>query len=406
MTLKELKRVAVLGRMVKGEVGGREAAEVLGVSRRTVQRLRARLERGGPQALAHGNRGRPSPRRRPAELVRRVVELFRKRYSKCNDVHLTEKLREVEGVAVSRSWVRRVLRSAGLGPKRRRRPPQHRIRRERRPLEGWMLQLDASPHDWLGQGTKWSLHGAIDDATDRVVGLYFRPTEDAVGYFTVLGQVAHRYGLPLSVYVDAFFTHKDRPDSLSAQLRGERELTQLERALNELGIELIRAYSAQAKGRIERLWGTLQDRLVVELKLARIRTLDQANAFLQGFLEDFNRRFARTAPQAGSAYRTVPRGLRVERVLAFAYEGTVSVDNVVTLGERSVAIAPTPYRRSWARAPVRIHELCDGSLHILHARTGLLLAIDAPPAKPVPVRARSRRRAAPAARLLTPRIRA
>ena len=280
LTQTEQRRVHVLARVQHGILGAKEAAALLGFSLRHLRRLLARWRQQGLAALAHGNRGRPSPRRVSDTIRTRVLTLARTRYAGANDHHLTELLREREGLRLSRQTVQRLLRAAGIGSPRTRRPPRHRRRRERIPQAGLLIQMDGSQHPWLeDRGPRLVLLAAIDDATGRVLAAVFRREEDAQGYFLLLRQLIRRYGLPCAAYTDRHgIFHRDprTPMSVAEQLADRPESTQVGRALQELGIRWIPARSPQAKGRIERLFGTFQDRLVVELRLAHASTLAQA----------------------------------------------------------------------------------------------------------------------------------
>ncbi len=272
MTSREQQRAQVLTRLLVGDVTAGEAALLLGLSERQVFRLRAGYERDGPAALVHGNRGRVSPRRLDPALAERILVLARTTYDGANDCHLAELLAEHEGIAIGRASLRRLLRAAGQASPRRRRAPRHRSRRDRMPQAGMLLQVDGSRHDWLeGRGPRLTLVGAIDDATGRLTGAVFREQEDTAGYLIVLRDTVRRHGIPLAVYRDRhtlFETPRGSLMTLEEQLADTRTPTQLGRAFEELGITSIAARSPQAKGRIERAWGTLQDRLVTELRLA------------------------------------------------------------------------------------------------------------------------------------------
>jgi hypothetical protein len=234
------------------------------------------------------------------------VDLARGRYEGFNHHHLTELLAEQEGLVVSRSSVWRILTAAGLKSSRHRRPAKHRCRRERYSQEGMLLQIDGSQHDWLeGRGPYLTLVAAIDDATGTVAGAVFRDQEDAQGYFLMLREVISANGVPLALYSDRHSIFQRSPkerETLEEQLAGERQPTQFGRSLKELGIQAVFALSPQAKGRIERLFGTLQDRLVSELRLAGAATMEMANQTLQDFLPRFNVRFGVPASCPG-AYR-------------------------------------------------------------------------------------------------------
>jgi transposase len=271
LTTLEQRRLSVLVDVEAGRLGPAGAAELLGISVRQLRRVRAAYRERGVQALIHGNRGRPPANTLAGALAPRVVELATTTYAGFNQHHFTEMLAEHEGLTLSRSTVRRILTEAGVPAPHRRRPPRHRQRRDRYPREGMLLQVDGSRHDWLeGRGPYLSLVGAIDDATGLVPSACFREQEDAQGYFTVMRQVVQRHGIPYALYSDQhsiFMVGKGNP-TLEEQLTGSRRPTQFGRLLDELGVRLILARSPQAKGRVERLWGTFQDRLTSELRLA------------------------------------------------------------------------------------------------------------------------------------------
>ncbi len=368
LTQKEQHRVHVLARVQHGVLRAKEAALLLGLSLRHLRRLLARLRHQGLPALAHGNRGRPSPRRLPAAIRARVLTLARTIYAGVNDHHLTELLREREGLRLSRQTLQRLLRSSGIGSPRTRRPPRHRRRRERMPQAGLLVQMDGSHHPWLeDRGPRLVLHGAIDDATGQVLGGVFRHEEDAQGYFLLLRQLIRRYGLPSAAYTDRHgIFHRDprTPLSLAEQLQGKPESTQVGRALQELGIRWIPARSPQAKGRIERLFGTFQDRLVVELRLAQARTLAQAQRVLDRFLPRYNARFAQAPAHPEPAWRPAPAHADLDRICCFKYQRTVQHDNTVQLEGRHLQLRPGPGGRSYAGMRVTVHAHLDGTLAV------------------------------------------
>ena len=252
----------------------------------------------------------------------------------------------MEGLPLSRSTVRRLRRGLGLPATRRRRGRQGRMRRTPEAQMGALVQLDASLFPWLGdRGPQLTLHGAIDDATGTGLALYFRPHEDLHGYATLLRMLCTTYGLPLALYGDQLgvFVRNDAHWTLEEELRGTQDPTHFGRILQELGIGYIAAHSPQAKGRIERFWQTLQDRLVSELRLRGISTLEAANAFLPAFLADLNPRFARAPADAAAAWRPAPRDLAA--VLSCRYTRTVARDNTVRLGPAGCSCPgarPTP----------------------------------------------------------------
>lgn len=363
---KEQKKLMVISKVERGEVGGREAAAILGISLRHLRRLIAGYRRDGVRALAHGNRGRTPANALDDGLRRRVIELAGSTYAGCNTQHFTELISERDGLRLSRSTVRRILIKNGISGPRKRKPPRHRRRRERYPQEGMLVQIDGSRHDWLeGRGSWMSLIGAIDDATGEVLYALFRGQEDAIGYFQLLHHIVTSHGIPLALYHDghAVFERSEyEPESLEEQLEGKKSFTQFGRLMAELNITSIRSRSPQARGRIERLWGTFQDRLVSELRLAGVRTLEEANEVLWRYLPGHNHKFAVPAAQPDSAFRK-PEG-NLEDIFCFKYHRTVGLDNVVRFGHHRLQVMPTNGRYSYARAKVEIHQAFDDSVSI------------------------------------------
>ena len=368
MNGKEQRRAMILTGVIEGRVSACQAAELMSLSERQERRLRHAFVRDGPSALVHGNRGRKPGHTLDSELRERVTALAQGGYSGCNDQHFTELLAEREGITLSHSSVRRIRRGAGLRSPQRRRAPRHRSRRERMPQAGMLLQADGSRHQWLGPDGPWlTLIGAIDDATGEVPYAIFREQEDAQGYLLVLREVVRKRGVPLAFYTDRhkiFQPGSKQPLTLEEELAGKPLPTQVRRVLDDLDITWIGARSPQAKGRVERLWRTLQDRLYQELRLANITTLEAANAALPALLARHNVRFRQPPAQPGSAYRRFPAGKRPNDVFCFRYWRTVSMDNVVTLDGRSIPIPPGHRHRSYARAKVEVREHLDGSASV------------------------------------------
>ena len=372
LSQKELQRVAVISHCVKGDLVCARAAELLDLSPRQVQRLKARYRQGGEAAMAHASRGRPSPRRLPQPLRQRVLHLARTRYLGFNDHHLAEKLQEVEGFSLSRETLRRLLRQAGIGSPRKRRAPAHRQRRLRSSGEGELVQLDGSPHDWLeGRGPRLTALGMQDDATGKILAAQFFPAETAAGYFRLLQRLLRRFGVPTAFYGDrsGIFVHHDDHWTVEEELTGQRQPTQFGRALQQLGITFIAAQSPQAKGRIEPLWSVLQDRLCSELRLAHASDLDSANRVLRSFLTDYNRRFARTPRDTATAWRLAPHDL--DRICSFRHERIVSNDNVVQWEGRRLQIPPQARRFSFAGAKVQLYQTLDGRVSLYYGETRL-----------------------------------
>ena len=236
-------------------------------------------------------------------------------YEGANHTHLAELLSEREGIDMGRTTLRRILVNAGLDSPRRRRPPRHRVRRQRMPRAGMMIQLDGSHHRWLGEGgPQFALLFAVDDATGSVVNALFCEQEDSLSYFRLLEGLIQRRGVPLALYTDRHPVFKHR-----SEYQPSGTSTQFGRAMEELGIQLIFALSPQAKGRVERTAGTFPDRLITELRLAGATTMEQAKAVLKQFLPRFNRRFQVPAQCPQSAFRPLEPGLRLEHVLCFKH---------------------------------------------------------------------------------------
>ena len=373
LSQKELQRVAVLSRCVKGEMACASAAELLSLSVRHIKRLKKRWREGGEAALAHANRGRPSHRRLPDEKRKNILRLARTKYLGFNDHHLSEKLNEVEGLRLSREALRRLLRGAGIGSPRKRRVPAHRQRRLRVAREGELVQLDGSPHDWLeGRGPRLTVLGMQDDATGKILAAQFFLAETSEGYFHLLQSLLCRFGVPTAFYGDrsGIFVRHDDHWTVEEELAGKQEPTQFGRALEQLSITFIAAQSPQAKGRVERLWGVLQDRLCSELRLAGACDLDSANRVLRRFLADYNRRFARTPREAAKAWRPAPADLT--RVCAFRHDRVVSNDNVVQWEGRRLQIPPQHRRFSFAGATVQLYQALDGRVSLFYGDTRLV----------------------------------
>ena len=394
---KEQRRLMVLNGVEVGKVTAREAAEVLGLSLRHVRRILAAYRKEGAAALAHGNRGKKPHNALDDGFKRRVLELAQSTYSGCNTQHFTELMAERDGIAISRSSVRLILLQAGIRSPRRRRPPKHRSRRERYPQRGMLLQTDGSDHDWLeGRGPRLTLVGAIDDADGGVPYALFRDEEDAQGYTILLRQIVAEHGIPQALYHDRhgiFERPSKEPGTIEEQLEGKRKPTQFGRIMEELGITSIPARSPQAKGRIERLWETFQDRLVSELRIAGASNKEEANKVLWNFLPRHNQRFAIPPAEPGSVYRKPPEDFNPDEVFCFKYERTVGRDNVVRFGEHRLQIMPTNGRLSYAKAKVEVHERMDGSLAVYYK--GQCLATKPAPAEAPVLRARNMKRVAP-----------
>ena len=370
VTQKDEKRKSVLRDLDAHRMTAVQVAQSLGITERQVWRLLAAFHQEGANAVIHGNRGRTPQQTVSTETRERILELAQTKYVGFNQTHFTEKLQTVEKIMVSRPTVWRILHDAGIRSPQRHRRPKHRSRRERRPRAGMLLQIDGSDHDWLeGRGPRLVLLGAIDDATGEVVAALFRREEDAHGYMLVLQGIVLQRGLPLALYADGHSIFVRPPldkETIDEQLAGQREPTQFGRILNDLGIEMITALSPQAKGRIERLWGTFQDRLVSELRLAGICTLEDANQFLESYLPSYNASFALAPAETESAYRPLPAKLDLNVIFSFQYGRIVANDNTVRVGASQMQIPANSERSSYAKTKILFCMGIDGSTFILH----------------------------------------
>jgi transposase len=382
-----------MGLVEAGKITLKEGAEKIGMSYRQTKRIRKKVQAKGARGLIHGNTGKPSNHRMKEGIKAKVLELSREVYGEFNDQHFTEKLAEEEGIEVSRETVRMIRRGAGIGPKRKRRGKKHRKRRERRAQEGGMVLWDGSPHPWFGQNhPPCCLMAALDDATGGILAARFFPFEGTEGYLWLLRQMVTQYGIPISIYQDRHGSLKRNDDhwTLEEELAGRQEPTQVGQALRSLGIQPIFALSPQAKGRIERLFGTLQDRLGAELGLAKVTTLAQANDFLPPFIRRFNHRFSIAPCQAEKAWRSVPKTLDVDRAISFHYPTKVGLDNTVRLGDLRLDIPPGPLGRSYAKARVEVRQLLNGSWKVYYQDR--LIAKHPSTALQEPIRALRRKR--------------
>jgi transposase len=338
-----------------------QAAEVIGISDRQMRRWRRRWEKFGYDGLLDRRRGRPSLRRVPLELAERVLALYGEKYFDFNVRHFHEKLREHHGIALSYTWVKLALQGAGLVRKQGRRGV-HRRRRPRRPLPGMLLHLDGSSHRWLGEGRRYDLLVVLDDASSEIYYAQLVEEESTRTVLAALREVVEKKGVFCALYSDRASHFFETPKA-GAKIDPHR-LTQVGRALHELGIRMIPAYSPQARGRSERNFGTWQGRLPQELRLRGITTVEEANRFLrQEYIAEFNRRFAVTAAQAGSAFLRL-QGQDLERIFALQHERVVNRDNTVEIFHRVLQIERTPWRNTLAGCSVIVYEHLDGTLSV------------------------------------------
>lgn len=360
MSQKQVQRIKVIENIVEGRLTVGRGAERLEMSRRHVQRLQQQYDPEDLSWVYHGNRGRSPANAIPGPVRQAVVELASGTYAGFNHHHLHEKLGQEEGLQLSRSSLRRILRQAGIASPQKRRPPKYRARRERRDQEGEMLQTDASRHDWLeGRGPRLRLLGFIDDATGKVPVARFQVEhEDTAGYLRISRRLVEQTGIPLSIYRDQHGTFQRNDDhwSLEEQLAGRQDLTQLGRCWEELGITSIPALSPQAKGRVER------------------------------FLPEYNQRFAKPAHRLGLAYRKLDRRLDLDYIFSLRYTRTVGNDHVITaIPGVLIQLPPLASGRGYAGKKVELCHQPNGDFHVYLDRR--LLHVEPAPPHAGPVRA-------------------
>ena len=373
MSERQWRILSILERLGRGEVTVGEVAASLGRSTRQVQRMRKQFADKGAAGLVHGNAGR-SPKHRTSQGVREQVLMLRQgKYNGFNDQHFTEKLLEFEGLKLSRETVRRILRSAGVGSPRKRRAPKHRRRRERKAQAGQMILWDGSDHDWLeGRGPRLCLMGAIDDATGEVLpGVHFTEQESTVGYLRVLREILREKGIPHTVYGDrhSSLRRNDKHWTLEEELAGRQEPTQVGRVLANLGVEVIYALSAPAKGRVERLWGVLQDRLISELRLAGASTRGQANKVLSEYRHAHNQRFTVSPKDTQPAWRKAPSDhTQLLDLCALHYVRKVHKNHTVRIHGRVIDIPkrPNSLHATYAGKGVVVKHLLSGDFRVFY----------------------------------------
>lgn len=362
--VRQMRFEGLLERHERGELSQEEAAEMLGISERTFRRWRDRLRDEGPEGLRDRRIGKPSSRRAAAEEILRMLGLYEERYAGFTVKHFHEQLRKRHDYKLCYTVTRLALQGAGLvrpAPKR----SAHRKKRPRRPLVGMMLHQDASRFAWLpGDRRQYDLVMTLDDATSAIYSLFLVAEEGTGSSFCGLAEVIERHGLFCELYTDRGSHYFHTPKAGAPVSRTVR--TQVGRALAQLGIRHIAAYSPEARGRCERAFRTLQDRLPKELALAGVTTLAAANRFIaEHYLAQHNARFAVAPEQAGSAF--VPdRAGQAREILCVQEERRVGNDNTVRWRGLSLQIPPSPLRPHFVRAMVRVHEYPDGPLAVFH----------------------------------------
>jgi len=324
MSKKELRRIPIIHRVMEKRLTQVKAAEMLDISGRQIRRIIGKIEAGGDQAIVHGNRGKESPFKLPEEQEKKIMSIVEKRYYDFGPTFAAEKLLECEKIKISKEKMRQLMIAHNIDYPRRKNKGRVHQWRERKHCKGEMIQMDGSDHDWLeGRGPRLVFMGYIDDASGEVYGRFYGyegtfPAMDSFRRYMAI------YGIPFSFYVDRHSAYKTtRQPNLDEDLKGEFAKTQFARALSELGVKVIFAQSPQAKGRIERAFETLQDRLVKELRLAGISTLEQANTFLDSYLPKYNARFSVKPLRKTNLHRPVPKHLNLDEIFCIKEYRTI-----------------------------------------------------------------------------------
>jgi hypothetical protein len=376
MSVKELRRVHVIRHAMEKKLTQVEAGALVRLTARHIRRLIQRVRQEGDRGLAHRGRGQPSNRRIAAPLKAQALKLYAQQYGDFGPTLAAEKLAERHGLTLSDETLRLWLRAAGVTHFQRRKRP-HRSRRERKPHVGELVQMDGSHHDWLeGRGPHGVLMAYIDDASSRVSARFYA-YEGTIPAMDSFQRYVTQYGIPLAVYADKHSTYRAPAEpTREEQLAGVKPQSQFGRALGELGVELIPAHSPQAKGRVERLFGTFQDRLIKEMRLAGVATLDEANRFLEGYLPLYNRRFTVLPAQATDLHRPRPAGCALDRILCI--KTTRCLRNDFTIAHEGGLYQIHETIRA---THVLVEERVDGTMRLTHK--GRTLAYHAITSRPV-----------------------
>jgi transposase len=356
-----MKLQEVILKAMAGNLTWVAAAEIIGVTDRTMRRWRDRWQKHGYSGLWDYRKRRPSPKRVPVDKLQQVLQLYREKYFDFNVQHFHEKLREVHDIRFSYTWVKTALQEAGL-VKKRKQPGSHRKRRPRRPLPGMMLHIDGSRHRWFGDERQYELIVVLDDATSQIYYAQLVEAESTRSVMAALREVIETQGVFCSLYSDRaghFFVTPKRGEPVDTS-----RPTQVGRALQELGVKMIPAYSPQARGRMERNYGTWQGRLPQELRLRGITDVVRANEFLRReYIAEFNQRFTEAAAQKGTAFVRLHRR-DLDWIFSVQQERMVNRDNTIIFGRRVLQLEKTRWRDTLARQTVIVHEHLDGRISV------------------------------------------
>lgn len=363
---------SIIKKTVRGTMSSRDAALKLGITKQYMNKLKARYLQEGLACLSHKNRGKQRQWKIPDEIAQRIVSLYRGKYQGFNFRHFLEKLNEVELIEITYGAMYRILTEAGIrSPKQQKHKRKENIHptRPRRESFGELLQTDASNHNWFGESyPKVHLHGAIDDSTGTVMGFFFDKEETLWGYYNMLRQILLKYGIPEAFYADNRSVFEFRKLSEKNQSIDRDVHIQFKRCCSQLGIELITTSTPQAKGRVERLWGTLQSRLVSEMRLRGITTIEQANAFMPSFMEDYNRRFAIAPDPENSIFVPAPDEQELNYYLSVQHQRKIDNGSAFTFHGSKLQLVDTKGNvvRISQGTRIDIYETFDNCLVAVH----------------------------------------
>ena len=377
MSREEARRLHIIHQALNKKISQTEAASVIDLSDRQIRRMIKRIREEGDEGICHRSRGTTSNHRIPKKIKGKTLKLFREQYKDFNLVHATEKLSEVHGITINDETLRLWLNEAEI-PYKRRKVKKHRQRRERRAHFGELVQIDGSHHDWFeGRGPICVFMGYIDDATNTVHGRFY-DYEGTMPAMDSMKRYIKRYGIPQSVYLDKHSTYKSWAEpTIEEQLNGQRPMSHFEKSLEEIEIEVIHANSPQAKGRVERLFKTLQDRLVREMRLVGIKSVEEANKFLTTYLPKYNRKFKKPAASEADLHRPALHSRELDRMLSIREERTVRNDFTIAYDGVLYQIEQATRARK-----VTVEKRHDGTLHITYKGHDLRYrTITTPPAK-------------------------
>lgn len=361
MSREESRRLHIIHQALSKKISQTEAASLINLSDRQIRRMIKRIRKEGDEGICHRSRGTTSNHRIPKKIKEKTLKLFREQYKDFNLVHATEKLFEVHGITINDETLRLWLNEAEI-PYKKRKVRKHRQRRERRAHFGELVQIDGSHHDWFeGRGPVCVFMGYIDDATNTVHGCFY-DYEGTMPAMDSMKRYIKRYGIPKSVYLDKHTTYKSWAEpTIEEQLNGQKPMSSFEKSLAELVVEVIHANSPQAKGRVERLFKTLQDRLVREMRLLGIKSVDEANEFLTTYLPKYNRRFMKPAASEADLHRPALHSRELDRILCIKEERTVKNDFTIAHNNMLYQIEQVTRAKR-----VMVEERLDGTVHITY----------------------------------------